>query len=301
MTSGELFPACQCPTSHARRCAAAPVRPATLPDRVAHDPARLRNGGSVFRRHDRAGAPSRGDGARSPARLHPSRAAVRFRPLERADLGAFPLLAPSNQFGLARGRRRRGRDREQVSLSVERQAPLQPDELRAGGGDRDDRQRLGLSRPVGKRRLLRFRDRLCRPVRGATRGPRRRDARLHRRLGALRHGPFARSRGAARDPVPSAGERRAAALRVLHDFRPEDDAGFANRTDPLRRARRRGRGVHPVSAVPAERRDLVPRLLLALRSPVRSAVAGAALDFRRGPFPSERRLPCAASPPSPSP
>src|SRR5262249_18363207 len=61
---------------------------------------------------------------------------------------------------------------------------------------------------------------------------------------------------------PPAGERRPAALHLLHDLRPEDDARFARRARRLRDARRLGRLVRAVPAVPHQRAALVARGLV---------------------------------------
>ena len=165
--------------------------------------------------------------------------AFRVRPVERAHLRPFALPSAANVLAPRSRSPRRRRDRQQVPPALERQAPLQPDELRPRRDARGRRRRLGLLRPVGQRRAS---SRSSSPAPAASsciarpgRTSRSRSSGRSRRFCSRARPAAPRS---AHDPAPPARERRAASLRVLHDLGPEDDARFARRPDPLRRPRR---------------------------------------------------------------
>ncbi len=185
----------------------------------------------------------------APTRMHPRLPTAPFRPVERPHFRPLPLPSPAHQFSGDRGRRGRPGDLEQIPSPLEWQAPLQPDQHRADGRPRDVEPRLGLARSVGQRRVLRVLHRLRRTLRRAARRPRRRHARVPRDVSPSRIRPVGSASRAAHDSAASAGERRAAALRLLHDLRSKDDARFADGAHPLRRpGRARGR-LRPVPAV----------------------------------------------------
>ena len=79
---------------------------------------------------------------------------------------------------------------------------------------------------------------------------------------------LALARRAARDSAASSAERRAAAVRVLHDFRPEDDAGFARRPCCSRSLVALGAVVRAVQVVSHQRAALVPGALFARSFPL---------------------------------
>src|SRR5207249_637857 len=74
-----------------------------------------------------------------------------------------------------------------------------------------------------------------------------------------------------------AGERRARPVRLLHDLGPEDDAGFAGRSGPVRGAGGVGCSRGSVLAVPDQWSAVVSRHLLARGPAARPAAAGRAL------------------------
>ena len=85
---------------------------------------------------------------------------------------------------------------------------------------------------------------------------------------------LALSRRADDDPASSAPERRAAAVHVLHDLGPQDDAGFESRARAVRRAGGVRRLVRAVPPVQDERAALVAGGLVDGGSAHRSAAAG---------------------------
>ena len=93
-------------------------------------------------------------------------------------------------------------------------------------------------------------------------------------------------------PAAPAAERGAAAVRVLHDLRPEDDARRARRPPAVRAAGGRRRVLRAVQAVPAQRPVVVARSGVAARAADRPLAAGASLRLEpialRG-----RKKPCA--------
>src|SRR5262249_27769443 len=70
---------------------------------------------------------------------------------------------------------------------------------------------------------------------------------------------------------------------LLHDLRPEDDARHTRRPHPLRRHRRLRRLVHPVPALPDERRHLFAGHLLAARPDHRPRPEGLPLRMDAAP------------------
>src|SRR5438093_781544 len=109
------------------------------------------------------------------------------------------------------------------------------------------------------------------------RSPRRRHGDLPRVLRGSARRPLALARRAARHPAAPAGERRARPVRLLHDLGPEDDAGFAGRSGPVRGAGGAGCSRGSVLAVPDQWSPVVSRHLLARGPAARPAAAGRAL------------------------
>jgi len=175
----------------------------------------------------------------------------------------------------------RHRHREQVRPAGARQARLQSHQLRAGGDDPPDRQRLGLAWPVGQHGRLRLPARVRGRPRGEPRGTERCNACVSHRLGRTCHGTIGLARRTAQHSAAPARERRTRAVRLLHDLGSEDHAGLAERARPVRGAsgsRRLGRAVQ---AVPNERSVVVARALLGRRPPDRPAAPGS--PIRLGP------------------
>jgi hypothetical protein len=284
----------RCPREHAADSAPAAKRPAPLPDRVARAPARIRHGGALLRRHTGTGYPPALDGACRAGGVHADFPPARLGPVERLDLGPFALPSPADGFSPARRFGGRRDDRQQVPPALERQASLQPDELRNRRSARRGRGRLGLFRPVGQHRVLRVPDRVCGALRRAARFARGRGARLPRLLRGVARRAGARRARPADDSPSQAGKRRASPLRVLHDLGPEDDPRLARRPSPFRRSRRLRRRVCAAPPFPAERRFVVPRAFFAPGPAPRSRPAGPAPVGSHG-LCAERRNPCAAS------
>jgi hypothetical protein len=271
-----------------------PVGPSPVSDRDPRGPPRLRTGVARLRsarlpcgrhsRHRPAGAACRNS----------SRRASQLRPEERPDLRALARSPAPDQFPRTGGPHRRHRHREQVRPAGRRQARLQPDQLRAGGHDAAHGPGVGLARPVGQRGGVRVPPRLGRRAGREPRGPERRDPHLPRRLRRAAHRPIALARRAPEHPPAPGRERRARALRLLHDLGSEDHARLASRSHPVRHAGGRRRVGRPVQALPDERAPVVARPLLAGRPAARPAAPGPPLHLGppdRPPDHHERRTP----------
>ena len=128
----------------------------------------------------------------------------------------------------------RHRHRIEVRDSRSRQARLQSDQRRHRRCCCRRRRGLGVAGPVGERDVLRVSDGLPRHRGRDARRAGRRDVRVPRLLRRAAVRRVALARRAADDSAPSPRERRAAALRVLHDLGSEDDARLAGRTRALR-------------------------------------------------------------------
>src|SRR6185295_10589282 len=266
--------------------------PTPLPDPPPLRAAGLRCGAPGPRDLSPAGPPPAGNRPPHSIRLQPPVAAPGLRSAQRPHLGAVALPAAAHELGGAGGARRRGDDRQQVRPPHSRQARLQSHQLRHRGDDAPDRRRMGLSRPVGERRLLRLPRRLPGRAGGEPRGAERRHLRLPRLLprDPLRAGALARPAG--RHSSPPARERRLPDLHLLHDLGPQDHARLARRPPPLRPAGRPRSRLRHLRALPAQRPPALARLSLAGRAAHRPAAAGQALRLERrqeriaGPDPS---------------
>jgi hypothetical protein len=215
---------------------------------------------------------------RNPQSIRHPPSAIRNRELaQRADLGTVALPAAADQSSRRRHRGRGHRHRREVRLPHQGQAHLQPHQRRHRRDDAADRSRLGVARPVGIGGVLRLPDGVPGRRGRHPRVEKRRDLRVHRLLlrAALR--PVGVSRRADGDPAPPSPERRAAALHLFHDFRPEDHARFSRRPGAVRRARRHGRMVRAVPVVQDQRAALVAGRLLAGGAAHRSVVTRRAL------------------------
>ena len=229
-------------------------------------PAALWRVGARVRHHCRPHGVAGCQRACHPVGLHPAEPPLAIRSAQPPDLGVLAHAAASHQRLVARRRCGGHRDRQQVRGAASGQAPVQPYQSRARHPLAADRPRLGLSRPVGQPRLVRLSD-------GLPRRPRRHASRARgRHAGVPRdvRRSSDRPRGVAwrsdRDSAAPARERRAAAVRVLHDLGSENHARFANRPAAFRRARRGRRVLRAVPPVPHQRPALVTRALLVRRS-----------------------------------
>ena len=119
-----------------------------------------------------------------------------FDPRSALISGPVAVPAAADEFARPRDRGRRHHHRQQVRHPPQRQAPLQPDQLRHRRDDAAHRSGLGVARAVGQRRVLRVSDGLPRRARRQSRGPERRDLRLHRVLHGARLRPLALARRA---------------------------------------------------------------------------------------------------------
>ena len=226
-----------------------------------------------LRSHPRACLRRAPDRRRHAGRLRP----LERRQRERQERAHFGLVAlPSAPHESDRACHPGGGDchRRQVRHPISRQAHLQSDQRRAGRDAAPDRSGLGVARAMGIGGVLCLPHGLRRRHRRQPRGPRGCDLRVHRVLLRADVRPVDLPGRAARDSVPPARKRRAAAVHLLHDFRSEDDAGLASRTRAVRRTGRLRRVVRAVPAVQDERAALVAGGVVARRAADRPAAAG---------------------------
>jgi len=169
---------------------------------------------------------------------------------------------------------RRHHHRQQVLDPLERQASLQPHQLRPGGGDPSDRRGLGLPRTMGQRSLPRLLVRLSGRAGGEPFFSERRHLRFSWFLSRHSLRPFHLARRADGHSSSPAAERSASPLRFLHDLRSQDHPRLASRKDSLRLARCLGGGIRSIPSVPDQWIALVSGLMRDVRSDHRPAAAG---------------------------
>src|SRR5262249_1283704 len=250
-----------------------------LSDRHAERPARLRRllAQPRGRRPDRGG--DRCDDTRHSARVHAPDGAGTIRSSERAHLGALALFAPAHRVDPAGSPRGHRRHRQQVPAARARQARVQSDQRRPGRDDARDRRRLGVARPMGQRARVRLPAGVRRRPRGQSRRPPRRHARVPHVLPGPARAPLVLARRAARGSPAPAGDRRARAVRLLHDLGSQDDTRLTRRAPAVRGAGRARRLRRAVPVVPNQRPAVVAGRLLARRTRHRPAAARPTLSM----------------------
>src|SRR5262249_17957308 len=145
--------------------------------------------------------------------------------------------------------------------------------------DARDRRDLGVARSVGQRSCVRVRARFCGRVGSQPRRARRRHSRVPGHLGWRPRRALAVARRAARPSAAPGAERRARAVRVLHDLGSEDDAGLAAGTPALCGAGRAQCLRRAVLALSDKCPAVVTRRVLARRPDHRPVAAGLALPM----------------------